>query len=568
MDFTTSLIKDSRLMVKDTINYGVVKGGETITHQRNNVVAASTTSLVFNVQVPSLQTVIDRRVMLGADITLKISGNAGSVAGTKLVNYGTTDALAPFPFHQMMSTMTSTLNSSSVSVNVPDILAPFLKLHDKRQLNKYNSSTTTLTDIFSKYSDATTLNSNPLGSATDFNYDDAFRPNGSWELLSWGPTAAMGRVDQPDANNTTQDFYVKFHVDEPLLFLSPFTYTTESNTQGMYGIQNMNFQFQLQGATRAWRSTGPSNKTVSLVAIDGAYLDFIFINGHPSDLLPSKNIVPYLEYPRYISGGQILPGPTVAPVPLTTNPPQATWTSQALTLNVIPDKLVIYARSRSTTSSCTNTDKFLGIDSVNISFNNSSGILASAHQRALWAMSHENGSNQSWEEFRGFISKATTAGASKGVPTTLSTVGSVLVLTLGKDIQLVQDYISAGSIGNYSLQVKCNVYNPEGVEILDGELVIVAINSGIVVLEQGVSSIFTGILTKEDVLKASDPSSADYNAIGWNENVRMTGSGLLDQVKTLGKSALKLAQPLFEGSKAGEAFKKMSGGKKMANRLM
>jgi hypothetical protein len=566
MDFTTSLIKDSRLMVKDTINYGVVKGGETITHQRNNVVAASTTSLVFNVQVPSLQTVIDRRVMLGADITLKISGTTANNT-TYLVNYGTTDALAPFPFHQMMATMTSTLNSSSVSVNVPDILAPFLKLHDKRQLNKYNSSTTTLTDIFSRYSDATTLNSNPLGSAANFDYDDAFRPNGAWELLDWGPTSNMGKIPQPIGTPTaSQDFYVKFHVDEPLLFLSPFTYTTESNTQGMYGIQNMNFQFQLQGATRAWRSTGPANKTVSLVAVDGAYLDFIFINGHPSDLLPSKNIVPYLEYPRYISGGQNLAAQAAVPPVIGAITPEAVWTSQALTLNVVPDKLVIYARSRSTASSCLNADKFLGIKNVNISFNNSSGILASAEQRALWSMSHENGSNQSWEEFRGFISKAPVTGA--GVVSTLPTVGSIVVLTMGKDIQLVQDYISAGSIGNYSLQVKCNVYNPEGTAVPDGELVIVAINSGIVVLEQGVSSIFTGILTKEDVLKASDPSSADYNAIGWNENVRMTGSGLLDQVKTLGKSALKLAQPLFEGSKAGEAFKKMSGGKKMANRLM
>lgn len=562
MDFTTTLIKDSRLMVSDKINYGVVKGGETITHQRNNVVAESTTSLVFNVQVPSLQTVIDRRVMLGADITLKISGKG--VAGQKLVNYGNTDALAPFPFHQMISTMTSTLNSSSVSVNVPDVLPALLKLHDKRQLQKYNSATTTMTDSFFKYTDAAGTNCNPLASLSNSGYDTAFRPNGAWQLISWGTTKDMTGDVPPDCDgNNPQDVYVKFHVDEPLLFLSPFTYTTESNTQGMYGIQNMNFQFQLQGATRAWRAIETVNpKTVSLFAVQNAYLDFIFINGHPSDLLPSKNIVPYLEYPRYISANQSSLSASVA---YGTPTDSKEWTSQSLTLNVVPDKLVIFCRSRAVAGTCQSPDKFLGISKINISFNNSSGILASAEQRALWSISHENGSNQTWEEFKGTAIKNNLA---TGLPTNIPLTGSVVVLTMGKDIQLVQDYISAGSIGNYSLQVKAQVYNQSGDAITDGELVIVAINSGIVVLEQGVSSVFTGILTKEDVLKASDPSSADYNAIGWSENVRMTGSGLLDTIKTIGQKGLKLAMPFLEGSKAGDIAKKLSGGKKMANRLM
>ena len=554
MDFTTTLIKDSRLMVQDKINYGVVKGGETITHQRNNVVAESTTSLVFNVQVPSLQTVIDRRVMVGADITIKVSGKG--VAGQKLVNYGSTDALAPFPFHQMFSTMTTTLNSSSVSVNVPDVLPALIKLHDKRQLNKYNSATPTMTDNYYRYSDAANTNSNPLASYSNNGYDSAFRPNGAWELIAWGTTALLTKDTPPDCDGVnSQDVYLKFHIDEPLLFLSPFTYATERNTQGMYGIQNMNFQFQLQGATRAWRAIETVNpKTVSLVAVNNAYLDFIFINGHPSDLLPSKNVVPYIEYPRYISAGQSLnAGETKE------------WTSQALTLNVVPDKLVVIARARSTALTCQSPDKFLGISKINISFNNSSGILASAEQRALWAMSHENGSNQSWEEFRGYATKNNLA---TGLPTTIPLTGSVCVLTLGKDVQLVQDYISAGSIGNYSLQVKAQVYNQAGEAVPDGELVIIAINSGIVVLEQGVSSVFTGILTKEDVLKASDPSSAEYNAIGWSENVRMTGAGLLDTIKTIGKTGLRYALPFLEGSKAGEIAKKITGGKKMANRLL
>jgi hypothetical protein len=566
MDFTTSLIKDSRLMVSDKINYGVVKGGETITHQRNNVVAESTSSLVFNVQVPSLQTVIDRRVMVGSDITLKITGIPP--AGEFLVNYGTTDALAPFPLHQMCGTMTATLNSSSISVNVPDVLPALLKLHDKRQLQKYNSATTTMTDVYHSYADASGTNNDPLASYANVGYDSAFRPNGSWELLQWGTNSTMSNnAGDPNTDpqvvgtgSATREFYCKFHTDEPLLFLSPFTYATESNTQGIYGIQNMNFQFQLQGANRVWRTSSSFAKTISLQSVSTSYLDFIFINGHPSDLLPSKNVVPYIEYPRYISSTQdTVPGASLG------TPGSKILTSQALTLNVVPDKLIIFVRSRADVSAVGVPDRFLPINNVNISFNNSSGILSSAEQRALWAMSHENGSNQSWEEFRGVASKNNLGS---GYPSQVRLSGSVLVLTMGKDIQLVQDYISAGSIGNYSLQVKVGVQN-YGTQITDPEIVIITVNSGIVVLEQGVSSVFTGILTKEDVLKASDPQSADYEVVGWNENVRMTGAGLLDQIKTVGRKGLRmLAQPLLEGSKLGEISKRVIGGKKMANRLM
>ena len=141
---------------------------------------------------------------------------------------------------------------------------------------------------------------------------------------------------------------------------------------------------------------------------------------------------------------------------------------------------------------------------------------------------------------------------------------------MGKDVQLVQDYIAAGAIGNFNLQITGTASNQGTADIVDTvELVIIAINSGILVIEQGVSSVYTGILTKEDVLKASDQGAEGYNVVGWNQYVRMTGAGLLDQIKTIGVKGLKLAQPLLEGSKLGELAKKVSGGRKMAaNRLM
>jgi hypothetical protein len=332
----------------------------------------------------------------------------------------------------------------------------------------------------------------------------------------------------------------------------------------MYGVQNMNFQFQFGNIQRVWRSSAAFDKTITLQSVSGAYLDFVFINSHPSDLLPSKNVVPYIEYPRYISpiNGTF---PAVSAGGVRTAKP---FSSQSLSLNVVPDKLVLFLRNRADLQSkrCV-PDRFLTIENISINFNNSSGILSTAQLNQLFQISAENGLAVSFPEFAG---QASGAPLTNGIPALVGLCGAPVVLTMGKDVQLVQDYIAAGAIGNFNLQITGTASNQGTVDIVDTvELVIIAINSGILVIEQGVSSVYTGILTKEDVLKASDQGAEGYNVVGWNQYVRMTGAGLLDQIKTIGVKGLKLAQPLLEGSKLGELAKKVSGGRKMAaNRLM
>jgi hypothetical protein len=564
MDFTTSLILDSRLMVSDKINYGVVKGGETITHQRQSAVSNSNSSLVFNVQVPSLQTVIDRRVLFGMDFILKIVGSPAT--GTRLLNLGQTDALAYFPLHQMMATMTTTINSSSISSNIPDILPALIKLHDKRSLQKYNSLTPTMTDNYFDYANAsaTGANNNPLLTYSTASYDNSFQPNGAFRPIGFGTDAKASNGVVPQAGDGTEKtYYVKYRCVEPLLFLSPFTYSTESNSQGLYGVQNMNFQFQFGNIQRVWRSSAGFDKTITLQEVVSANLDFIFINSHPSLLMSSKNVVPYIEYPRYISplGGKF----TATSATGARN--AVSFSSQSLSLNVVPDKLVVYLRSRADFNSkrCV-PDRFLSIENIALNFNNSSGILSTAQPSALFQISAENGLAVSFQEFEGV---ASGLPLTNGLPANVALCGAPVVLCMGKDIQLVQDYIASGAIGNFNLQITGSAVNQGSVDLEDVELVIIAVNSGILVVEQGVSSVYTGILTKEDILKASDQGTEGYNVTGWNQYVRMTGAGLLDQIKTIGVRGLKMAQPLIEGSKLGELAKKVTGGRKMgANRLM
>ena len=53
----------------------------------------------------------------------------------------------------------------------------------------------------------------------------------------------------------------------------------------------------------------------------------------------------------------------------------------------------------------TDTDSFLTIKKININWNNSSGVCSSYTQSDLVRISVEAGSNQSWDEFRGFSYK-------------------------------------------------------------------------------------------------------------------------------------------------------------------
>ena len=115
-DFKTCLIMDDRISnFTDQINYAVMKGAQQSTTAEFKSTSSSTSSIVFNVVVPSLETVIDRRPMIRSTITLRIRGRAA--IDKQLLNYGLRDALGPFPLHQLINTMSATINNNTISMN-------------------------------------------------------------------------------------------------------------------------------------------------------------------------------------------------------------------------------------------------------------------------------------------------------------------------------------------------------------------------------------------------------------------------------------------------------------------
>ena len=107
---------------------------------------------VYNVAVPSLETIISREVLWKSTVTLKISQDRRP-QGTVPVNYGVTDALAPFPLKSLVNVMSATINNNTVSFNVQETLPLLLRMLDPEELSKYNCMTPTALDYLANYTD-------------------------------------------------------------------------------------------------------------------------------------------------------------------------------------------------------------------------------------------------------------------------------------------------------------------------------------------------------------------------------------------------------------------------------
>ena len=594
-DFSKVLVKDDRLDVVDNIKYAVIKGGQNVTAAQYSAITSSNSQIVFNIQVPSEQTLIDRRVLLQTDLNISVVSqriaidNANNATRYATVSpngcgYGSSAALAPFPLHQLMTVASATINNNTVSINIRDVLPFIMRVLNKEDLQCYNGTTPSQQDSLYSYSDAYTSNLNSLA---------GYGLDGNSDLCGRGSIALTAYQEAFAGNLCTEDF--TFHITEPLL-LSPFIYShPKANGQAFYGIQNMNIVLNIGDLNRVFRGCsgvnnilGSNSSTAALVYTPGTVfpspagiaanntvmtaslpsicsvspgnalgvspstnmfsntrLLMTFLTPHPSDLMPARNIVPFYELPRYITTN-LSAVPAVGPnangiIPYSTTA-GTQLTSQTLQLNQIPDKLVVMVRKSMGQQGVGDSESFLPIRKITINFNNNSGILASAQCEDLYRMSKNNGSQQNWEEWVGLANGSYQAVGNTGLKPvssvlaspagfrTVPTVGGAMILEFGHDIQLVEDFFAPGSLGNFNIQMsvwvdnyQCSSFTGAG----DLELVLITMNSGVFCSERGTSSTYTGILTRADVLEASDQEAYTRSDVA-----RLVGGGFMDMIKS------------------------------------
>lgn len=573
-DFKTILLKDSRLAdITDNLTFAVQSGAANTTYQQFTAVATSNSSATFTIQIPSESIVINRELLISTGITWSMripNVPPGSVA----LHWGSNAALQAFPFNKLISTATATINNTTVSLNQQDVLDCLLRFNDSRELYRYNSMTPTLPDqAYLNYQDGLGTNNNPLASWYNQSYDLDQAPRGffpvSFVYAERQPSAGGAVVtDLTTLFNSTQvlqDYYIVFstQVTEPL-FLSPFIFgNPEYNMGGIAGVNTINFVFNIDTTAKRMMSLASSvgggaatitlgkaygpNTTTNPFFNGNTRMLFNFLSTQASDLIPSRNVSPYMDYPRYLSQS------TQNPIIQINTPTQIT--SQNIQLNQLPDYFIIAVRKPMSSQTIYDSAGFLTINNISINLNNQAGLLSSAQPQDLWRISVNNHSTQSWAEFSG---TANVSNGTNGLPTEVDTTGSILVINPAKDLSL-PDYLSCSSIGQFNFQFSINVTNKYAVNI-QPEILVITANSGIFVTQAGSSVIYTGILTKQMVVdtkaeKSADPvTSAEYKRMVGGKMNNLSSGAVKRMAQHLGKKLHfpSSAAGVSSGSKMGK----------------
>ena len=588
-DFRTVLIEDARIAdITPTEVFGVQSSASQSTYQQFQAVSASNSSIVFNVQIPSENIVIDRHVLCASTVSLQITATNVPI-GAQVFQYGLTDALQAFPLNSLMTTVQATINNVSVSTNLQDVLPMLMVMSDRKVLSRYNSLTPSLRDAhWGEYKDAPATNANPLASYNNSSYDEAFEPRGAFSLdfLQIDRYVAGVYTDHsPISTATTNVFkiFLTVSLTEPFLALSPFVNCEPEMSAGLVGVNNMSMVLNIDSTCRRVLSTAnnsvvggnslvgyissvqlgwadaPDGFSSKPIGFENTRLLFNFLSLQPEQYakISTKNVVPYLDYPRYLTTFNSSQSVSVGGTQV--------LTSQSIQLNQVPDLILICARVPMSQQNQNYSSSFLAIRNISINFNNASGLLASATQQDLYNLSYRNGSSQSFYEFRGRadVNNNATGGVSR-VPTT----GSLLALNPVYDFSL-PSYLSSSSLGQYQLQFNLTVENQFDFSIVP-EICIVTINSGVFATQQGTSQIFTGILTKEQVLRTKEQNPVPHLAS--TEYRRLVGGKLQNRgMGSLGKmvkgpmaAAGMSAAGMSAGAMCGAGI---SGGKKSVSKL-
>lgn len=570
---------DGRI-VQSRPKYAVEKGALSITNAPFNAIAATSSQHTYNIYVPSENVFVDRALEWSSTVTMQMSvTNSSSSAiqpGTPIAMPGREWALTAFPLNSLCSTMTATINDTTAVINSQDVLKEVLRLTDYKK-QRLQRTCPTMLDKYQSYDDSFLANNNPLGGYEDATaYDEV--PNGAfWSVVFCDSTGSpLGTASSSSPANglpydvvsgvpvvpagapwqTTQSYpiYFQFRSTEKLV-LSPFVFAdTHEWDTGLFGINNIQLIMNLQSSpARLVRSTTRTGRTISAVQYLGSspfqrsVVNVQFLTPSLDVPLPPKSVVPYMEFPRYITTAQ-------TPIPAGQT---SQIQSQTITLPQIPDLLIIYAKPQVYADS-TQGDWYLPLatsfdgtpNPLSVNFDNFSGLLSSVTTEQLYAMSVKNGLDMDWNAWvgQGHTSAALSTRSPQLGGGRIPLVGGPLVLKPSQDISL-QSGQAPSLVGNFTLQMNITVKNTSAATVTP-QLFIITVNSGFFESIRGSSRIIKGVLSEQDIISAplamgSATRSEMQRSVG-------SGSGLfssLANVLSKAKSFYDMSKPAVSAIK-------------------
>lgn len=587
-DIAKEAVFDGRI-VQNPPRYAVDKGGLSVTNSPYNAISASSSQHTYNINVPSQNVFVDRAIDFATGVQVKFFV---TVAGAPVVNApvivpGLDFALCSHPLHSLIGTMTATINDTSVTINTDTVLREVLRLTDYAK-NRLSRTCPTQLDRYHYGGDAYQGVNNPGGDFASQTAADE-RPNGAWFDLefvnpndgsalvgNYVNTGAAAIVAGSPANvvvisgipvqsgaqaGSAYLVGLQFRCVEKLV-LSPFIFADSAEWEtGLFGINNIQIVLNMKATLdRLFRVSPPTDptvlvggvpttlKTLSQVQYISASpfltprMNVQYITPSLDIPLPSKSVVPYMEFPRYLTNA------TVSMAPFGTAQVQ----SQTIVLPQIPDMLLIYAKPTQY-AVVGEPEWYFPIERISVNFDNFAGLLSSHSKEQLYQMAVHNGLDMDFDEWSGRAIKAGRfAGGvvQAGYPSQfrIATVGGFLVLKPGQDITL-QAGQAAGLIGNFTLQYQVDLVNAsyETRTNFPITLFTIAINSGFFETVAGSSRIVKGVLSEADIISAPPAPEGTGEAMK-----RLVGHGIMDRLGSFlskAKASYATAKPVLSAIK-------------------
>ena len=492
-------IMDARI-VQPKPRYAVNEGALSVSNTSFQANNSSSSSLAWNINAPNQNVFMDRPVPVSTKIRGELTATcakvvAGAAARVGL-DYGVNCAVCAYPLHSLFSTLSATINNATTTSNVKDILYEMERITATKHNHK-SKTTPVMLDKFLNYVDGKDQPASVLnGYGSALSNDN--QPNGAYTGFKWVNADGSPRTVDPvwpigTTVGETQKLYFELDVTENLM-VSPFIWNeSEEDSCGLFGINNIRIQANIGDPSRLLRLYNEPNDpqtTFSTVSFTGSNpfidprINCIFRTPSLSIPLPEQNIVPYMEFPRFVSNNQGVTIPAGATMKLK---------SQTVTLSQVPDLMLIYVKPNITDNKV--GDYHLPIQTLSMQFDNVSGIMSSMTKEQLFHMSQRNGLDMDYNTYDGTAWSGNVTGGE--VPL----VGGFLVIRPGIDFAL-NNGSASGVGGNYTLQFDVEVQNQQGVAVNSPIVYLVAVNSGFFITSAGQSAITTAPLTEAEVIDA------------------------------------------------------------------
>lgn len=490
----TYQVWDPTLLINHTREIMVLKGGSQVTYKNITATSSNRNVVQFTAISPTLNTIIDRKILMQMPVDLRFtSDDTGSTC-----LQGERDAFRAHPIMSVMTNMECQINTTSVSIQMADVIHPLSRYGENKKLSVTNYSMfPSMLDPYQTYPQGFAAFDNPLGGSGKNIYGQS--PRGAFPMKI--------TANDPLLPQTNTEARVRADLFE-YLYLSPFSFG-QNEEPGMIGVQTldftMNFSSNLQ---RMWSHDDSALPAKNLVFnnVTSNFLNptllFRYITPPIGYAISPICQIPFFKIQRYKTQLAVANQAQGAELKITTNNIQ---------LTEVPRRMYIFVREVVNAASFTDADVYFNIKNLNINYANLTGQLSSAEEVQLYRMALKNGFQGKWSDYHAldvtFFEGAIADHSLK------PGFGSVCAVEFGTDLALQPGFATSVS-SNQNLQMDITFRNISGVPFTGNvEAVVLTIAEGIFTIRNNTAIPQTAVLSPMDVLESNKSPMVDYNEV-------------------------------------------------------